>query len=92
MTSIEQLESWVAGKSIHNIERDECCPDFSCCCSEINTPIEDRKLFLEATLIKDHSVIDAMLMGFLNNAIGFMTNKKVYIAGQQDIIEMANKN
>jgi len=27
----EQLAKWVNGESIHNKERDECCPDFSCC-------------------------------------------------------------
>ena len=28
MTSDEQLKEWVKGNSIHNPDRDECCPDF----------------------------------------------------------------
>lgn len=27
----EQLRLWLQGTSVHNVEFDECCPDFSCC-------------------------------------------------------------
>lgn len=30
-----QVEQWVRGRPLHNAIRDECCPDFSCCGSQI---------------------------------------------------------
>lgn len=42
MTPNEQLELWVRGKSVHNDERDECCPDFSCCSPELLAPEHER--------------------------------------------------
>jgi hypothetical protein len=45
MTPDEQLEQWVKGISVHNDERDECCPDFSCCSSELMAPANERELF-----------------------------------------------
>lgn len=45
MTPAEQLRRWVAGESVHNgpsPDRGECCPDFSCCCPEIHTPMSER--------------------------------------------------
>lgn len=43
MKAEEQLDLWVEGKSVHNDERDECCPDFSCC----GPPIVDKKTRLK---------------------------------------------
>jgi len=45
MTPDEQLEEWVKGNSIHNTDRDECCPDFSCCCPKLLAPEDERKTF-----------------------------------------------
>jgi hypothetical protein len=47
MTSDEQLKEWVKGNSIHNPDRDECCPDFSCCDPELLAPEDERKRFAE---------------------------------------------
>jgi len=35
MTPSDQLKHWLSGDSRHNTERDECCPDFSCCYPEL---------------------------------------------------------
>ena len=49
MTSEEQLDRWVAGESVHNDERDECCPDFPCCKVELLAPREEREKFVGAS-------------------------------------------
>ena len=76
MDTNEQLDAWVDGRSIHNKERDECCPDFSCCCKEVNSPIEERLLFRDRPELRDK-----MLMMFLGRAIATISDKKVHIAG-----------
>lgn len=43
MTPERQLNLWVEGISVHNPDRDECCPDFSCC----GTPIVDKETRLQ---------------------------------------------
>ena len=48
MTREEQLDLWVQGQSVHNAERDECCPDFSCCRPELLQPPEVRASFQRA--------------------------------------------
>ena len=68
MTPIEQLEEWVKGSSIHNEERDECCPDFSCCNKMVETPVEAKQRFVKAFQENDGYVINQMLMFFLGNA------------------------
>ena len=40
-----QLIAWLAGLSIHNRLRNECCPDFSCCCKPCRTPFKQRMRF-----------------------------------------------
>ena len=61
----EQLAKWVNGESIHNKERDECCPDFSCCNPDVTTPAEERVKFLNASESERHG----MLFGFLGKAL-----------------------
>jgi hypothetical protein len=61
----EQIRRWVAGESIHNTTRDECCPDFSCCNPSILTPLELRKAFLEG----DGQQRNRMLAGFLGGLL-----------------------
>ena len=34
-----QMEKWLAGHPEHNTERDECCPDFSCCQPHLLAPL-----------------------------------------------------
>ena len=78
MKIIEQLNLWVDGKSVHNDEREECCPDFSCCNKKVSTPKEVKELFRIAYLKDNQVVIERMLMEFLGNAF---SNENVYIAG-----------
>ena len=77
MTCDEQLQKWLAGESIHNKERDECCPDFSCCKPELLATLEERQLFTSRPDARD-----SMLMMFLGKAISSMPKKvNVHISG-----------
>ena len=78
MKVIEQLNLWVDGKSTHNEELGECCPDFSCCNKEVNTPQEVKEIFRTAYLKNDQSLIYRLLMEFLSNAL---QGENVYIVG-----------
>ena len=73
MTPEQQLDFWCEGKSIHNEERNECCPDFSCCVPEINTPREQRILFRDRPELRDE-----MLQMFLAQAFESMN---IHVAG-----------
>lgn len=75
MTSDEQLEQWVIGNSIHNAERNECCPDFSCCQKHYKATPEERALFRDRPELRDK-----MLMGFLGAALSG-AGKDVHVAG-----------
>lgn len=80
MTPNEQLAKWVEGESIHNKERDECCPDFSCCQPGLLVPKRLRVAFLEG----DEEERMKMLGGFLGQVMSKATEnkgKKVYIGG-----------
>lgn len=80
MTAEEQLEKWVKGESLHNDERDECCPDFSCCGSPIS-PKNVRKKFAKAWAKKDQETINSMLLMFLGNIVP----DNVHVAGNKQI-------
>jgi len=81
----QQLSEWVRGNSIHDDERNQCCPDFSCCNREINTPTEERELFAELHINNQEAEREKMLMMFLGRAISTIKpSKKVYIAGGKD--------
>jgi len=69
MTREEQLEKWISGVSLHNDELDECCPDFSCCCEGISTPVEVKKAFRDAYIRGDSEEMERMLWTFLSDAI-----------------------
>lgn len=64
MSPREQLDHWCNGKSIHNTERDECCPDFSCCNKAYSAPMHERLLFRDRPELRGQ-----MLMGFLTGAL-----------------------
>ena len=78
MTSDEQLAEWVKGINIHNHDRDECCPDFSCCQSHYKASEQERLLFVNRPDLRDQ-----LLMGFLGGALGNMGDK-VHIAGSSE--------
>ncbi len=78
MTSEEQLDRWVAGESVHNEERGECCPDFSCCEPSLLAPFATREAFARAS----DGERAGMLMGFLGAGMAILApDKKVHIAG-----------
>jgi len=83
----EQLERWVNGDPVHNDERDECCPDFSCCRGpDAMAPEEERRKFAEAHRSGNRELTNGMLMMFLSRAIGEIKNDegepvKVHVAG-----------
>ena len=81
MTANDQLCMWREGQSIHNDEREECCPDFSCCCPELLAPQEERETFCRA----DDEAQHVMLMLFLGRAItrylGVKERADVYLCG-----------
>lgn len=66
MNSIDkQLQAWVYGNPVHNKERDECTPDFSCCHPELLADLETRLKFEKAHYHRDHETTNEMLMEFL---------------------------
>jgi hypothetical protein len=73
----DQLDQWVDGNPIHNDERDECCPDFSCCNGNI-VDKDVRERFVRAYREGDGETQDQMLMMFLGNAF---SDKDIYVAG-----------
>lgn len=80
MTSDEQLEQWCNGVSVHNVERDECCPDFSCCNPKCAAPIEQCILF------RDRPELRCKMLGmFLGNVISKECFPgKVYVSGSDE--------
>lgn len=86
MTPEEQLDLWVSGKSVHNYDRyppdGECCPDFSCCDKNANTPIELRKRFKAADDETRFKMLGMFLSGMIANEI---PDEKIYISGDGEI-------
>ncbi len=78
----EQALLWLKGKSVHNKERDECCPDFSCCRPELLAPLEVRQVFYNAELKGDERTKNRLLGEFLGRLLSSaLPEKKVHIAG-----------
>jgi len=84
MSSDEQVELWAAGEPRHNRDRDECCPDFSCCQPEYLAPEKERQKFLELWRDRENNgdADEALLYGYLGRALAAMgTEKDVYVGG-----------
>lgn len=80
----DQLSEWVKGNPIHNTERNECCPDFSCCKPDLKADRETRERFYQAFQEKDHDTIMKMLTMFLGAAFAKAgVDQDVYIAGDE---------
>lgn len=77
----KQLELWVRGKSVHNDERNECCPDFSCCRPELLAPEHERKTFLAACQKGDDKTKMSMLIEFFGRAF---SSQNIYVAGYRE--------
>ena len=69
MTYEEHIDRWVSGESVHNKEKDMCCPDFSCCIDGINTPVEIKERFAEAYKSNNDIVLLELLDDFLSGAL-----------------------
>ena len=83
--SLDQLNRWVNGESVHNDVDNECCPDFSCCNPQANTPIEQRKIFRDLHLAGDLRAMD-MRIGFLGASLAQCApDKHVHIVGSDKI-------
>ena len=80
MTPKEQLELWVEGNSIHNKDnRDECCPDFSCCKPELKANRKIREAFANANGHDRGHMLMMFLGQLINNYFKEEKGKKVYI-------------
>ena len=80
MTPLQQLELWVTGDNVHNVERDECCPDFACCQIEGHWPTELRRKFMDTYVLDGAEAVEPMLIMGLQ---GLLTKHEVktYLAG-----------
>ena len=77
-----QLKYWVEGIPLHNIIRNECCPDFSCCSGGEMMDISIRLRFAEAVKSSDDDTKMAILGMALGRAINTICpDKKLRIAG-----------
>ena len=65
----KQLSEWAKGNSVHNDVDDECCPDFSCCDKNINTPIAQRKQFRKFFKEQGADACATMLGEFLGSTL-----------------------
>lgn len=84
MTPDKQLVLWVDGKSVHNDERDECCPDFSCCQPDLLADRALRVKFKAAVDQNDNISAWVMLGMFLSGALTKANpNKQFHIAGEE---------
>ena len=88
ITSDEQLEKWLAGESVHRGDkpRGECCPDFSCCYPRLLAPFEIRQIYVKAFREKDYKMQNRLLFRFLGELIAATSNRKVYIAGSEEML------
>ncbi len=78
MTPDEQLAEWLKGNSIHNDERDECCPDFSCCEPSLLADQKTRQAFVDGAW----DVRYQMLMMFLSVGCSQMAGTgEIYVTG-----------
>jgi len=76
-----QLKHWVAGKPLHNVIRDECCPDFSCCSGGEMMPLKVRQRFNAAIEAGN----GAEQWAILNMGLGMLAadmDVNVHVAGQ----------
>ena len=81
MTSDEQIAEWVAGRPVHNKDRDECCPDFSCCTPETLAAEATRIRFRDASENERLSMLAMFLGAAIDNHYAKKPNaKSVYIA------------
>ena len=79
MTVQEQLDLWVAGTSVHNPDRGECCPDFSCCEVGLRADEDVRRRFAQAYQEQDHQTMENMCTMFLG---ALFSGHNAHVIGQ----------
>lgn len=75
-----QVRRWVEGIPLHNSIRNECTPDFSCCCPDLLGSQEYRNAFSRAHFEGDEQTRSQMLMGSLTG-LAEREEQKIHIAG-----------
>lgn len=80
MSPEKQVEMWVKGESIHNEERDECCPDFSCCDKSLMAKESVRLRFAKAEVEGNEAVKTELLAMFLGRLLK-RRNINAYVIG-----------
>ncbi len=60
MTPEKQLELWVKGDPRCPNDQGECCPDFSCCKSELLLPLADRQRFVAEPACREEMMMGAL--------------------------------
>lgn len=86
MTPNEQLALWVQGSSIHNLERNECTPDFSCCCRKLKWGTLRRTQFVAASNDARESMLVAALHAAFDEMGGISTADRAIL--KQAITEL----
>lgn len=86
MTVDDQLNMWLEGNPVHNHERAECTPDFSCCNRALLASEQERKQFYKAHCDGDNRVTHKMLINFLEKMLQ-SENFRVHTA---QVIEFKN--
>jgi len=61
--SMDQLNEWLKGNSIHY--KAGCVPDLSCCVSGIETPFHEKERFVKAVKNNEVEVVREMMNTFL---------------------------
>jgi len=81
MTPDEQLNLWVDGNSVHNDTRDECCPDFSCCCPDLQADLETRIYFRDHPEERSRLLTKFLVRMLEENG---QPGQKVYVTGSRE--------
>jgi len=80
-----QLSEWVKGNSLHNPVRDECCPDFSCCCPDNKMDEDLRIKFNNAHKMGDTKTSGAIL-GMALTGITSEVRLNIHVTGENTTI------
>jgi hypothetical protein len=75
----KQLEMWLDGAAMHNIELDECCPDFSCCRPELLASEDERKNFVRFYKSNNQEGVMEMLAIFFERLVLLETNGTAHV-------------
>jgi len=68
MTPMEQIQYWVKGKPIHDIDTGLCVPDFSCCFPQLLASQLERDLFYRAYTHKHNERLIRIMLQFFFEA------------------------